>query len=85
MKEFMDYIIKNKYVIICVAVVALLYFLGVVKFITELLVFLILIVFAIFIGKTMQDNNGKIKFVIDKIFKKKESTVYYYKDDKKDK
>lgn len=84
MKDFIDYISKNKYVIICIAIVVLLYALGIVQFITEIIVFLFLVIFAVFVGKTMQDNNGKIKDAIDKIFKKKESTVYYYQEDKKE-
>ena len=85
MKDLMDYILKNKYVIICVAIIALLYFLGIVEFITQFVIFLVLIIFAVFIGKTLQDNNGKINNIFDNIFKKKNSEVYYYQEEKKTK
>ena len=85
MKDLMDYILKNKYVIICVAVVALLYFLGVVEFITQFVIFLVLIGFAVFIGKTLQDNNGKINNIFENIFKRRNSEVYYYQEEKKTK
>ena len=35
MKEFLDYVVKNKWVIICVAVVVVLYALGIVEFLTK--------------------------------------------------
>ena len=85
MKELVDYILKNKYVLGCVIVVALLYFLGIVEFITQFVIFLVLIVFAVFVGKTLQDNNGKINNLFDNIFKRKSSEVYYYQEEKKTK
>ena len=83
MKELMDYILKNKYVLGCVIVVALLYFLGIVEFITQFVIFLVLIVFAVFVGKTLQDNNGKINNIFENIFKRRNSEVYYYQEEKK--
>ena len=86
MKDLMDYILKNKYVLICVTIVALLYFLGIVQFITQFVIFLVLIIFAIYVGKTMQDNDGKITNIFSKIFKKRKAQeVYYYKEEKKSK
>lgn len=79
MKDFLDYIIKNKYVIICVTVVVVLYALGIVEFLTKAVILLALIAGAIFLGKKIQDNEGTIKeFLHGKGFKQQE--VYYYKD-----
>ena len=83
MKVFFDYVAKNKYVIICVTVVVVLYALGVVDFLTKAVVLLALIAGAVFLGKKIQDNEERIKeFFKGKGFKQE---VYYYKenDDKK--
>ena len=83
MKDFFDYVAKNKYVIICVTVVVVLYALGVVDFLTKAVVLLALIAGAVFLGKKIQDNEERIK----ELFKGKgfKQEVYYYKenDDKK--
>lgn len=84
MKDFMDYVAKNKYVIICVALVVVLYALGIVDFLTKVVILIALIAGAVFVGKKIQDNEEKIKgFFHGKGFGKQE--VYYYKenDDKK--
>jgi len=79
-KEIMEYILKNKYVIICVAIIVILYTLGVIEFITKFIVLLLLIALAIYVGKKMQDNESILK----KVFKNKgfkgEDNVYYYQD-----
>lgn len=78
MKDFFDYIIKNKYVIICISIVVILYALGVVEFLTKAVVLAALIVGAVFLGKKIQDNEETIKeFLRGKGFKQE---VYYYKD-----
>ena len=35
MRDFWDYVVKNKYVIICVSIVVILYAFGVVEFLTK--------------------------------------------------
>ena len=60
MKDFFDYIVKNKYVILCVLIVVILYALGIVDFLTKALILVALVGAAIFVGKKMQDNEGKI-------------------------
>lgn len=78
MKDFFDYVAKNKYVIICVTVVVVLYALGVVDFLTKAVVLLALIAGAVFLGKKIQDNEERIKeFFKGKGFKQE---VYYYKE-----
>ncbi len=88
MKELLEYIVKNKYIIICVAIVIVLYSLNVLTMILEFVIFLGLIVAAMYTGKKLQENEGKINKVFKSIFKysdkEKDSTVYYYQDkDKK--
>lgn len=86
MKDFFDYIVKNKYVILCVLIVVILYALGIVDFLTKALILIALVGAAIFVGKKMQDNEGKIldifKTVKDKV---KKEEVYYYQEKKDDK
>lgn len=77
MKDFLDYIVKNKYVIICVAIVVVLYALGVVDFLTKAIILLALIAGAVFLGKKIQDNEDKIK---DFFKGKGGQEVYYYKE-----
>ncbi len=84
MKDFIEYVAKNKYVIICVTLVVVLYAFGIVDFLTKVAVLIALIAGAVFIGKKIQDNEDRIKnFFKGKGFGKQE--VYYYKenDDKK--
>ena len=47
MKDLIDYIVKNKYVIICIAVVVVLYALGIVDFLIKFFVLVVLIIAAI--------------------------------------
>ncbi len=84
MKDFWDYVVKNKYVIACVLIVIVLYALGVVEFLTKAVVLLALLAGAIFLGKKIQDNEESfINFFKGKGFKEQE--VYYYKEDSKKK
>ncbi|MDD2376636.1 MAG: hypothetical protein PHD15_02630 [Clostridia bacterium] len=79
-KDMIEYVLKNKYVIICVAIVVILYTLGVIEFITKFIVLLLLVAAAIYIGKKIQDNES----ILNKVFKNKgfksEDNVYYYQD-----
>lgn len=81
MKDFVDYVVKNKYVIICVSIVVVLYALGIVELLTRILILVALIGLAVFVGKKLQDNEGNIKSVFN-YFKNKEykNNVYYYQD-----
>ena len=88
MKDFLDYVAKNKYGIICVSIVVILYACGIVDFLTKVVVLLVLIGAAVFIGKKLQDNDGKISQLFN-YFKNREykDNVYYYQknDDDKEK
>ena len=79
-KEVMEYILKNKYVIICVAIVVLLYSLGVIGFITKFIILLVLIATAIYVGKKMQDNESILKKILNFKGFRSENNVYYYQE-----
>jgi len=83
MKDFLEYVVKNKYVIICVTIVVILYAFGIVEFLTKAVILVALIAGAIFLGKKIQDNEGTVK----EFFKGKgfNQEVYYYKEGKNDK
>lgn len=85
MKDFLDYIIKNKYVIICIAIVVLLYALGIVEFLTKVIILAILLGAAIFVGKKLQDNESFFKDIWFNIKQKRDNNVYYYQEKKDDK
>lgn len=86
MKDFLDYIVKNKYVIICVSIVVVLYAIGVVEFLTKAVILVALIGVAVFIGKKLQDNEIIIKNIFEKTKGNMKNEVYYYqqKDDNKE-
>lgn len=78
MKDFLDYVAKNKYVILFVTIVVVLYAIGIVDFLTRAVILLALIAGAVFFGKKVQDNEDKIKeFFKGKGFKQE---IYYYRD-----
>lgn len=85
MKDFMDYVTKNKYVIICVSIVVVLYALGIVELLTKILILFALIALAVFVGKKLQDNEGKISELFDYFKNKKYKDNVYYYQDKEDK
>ena len=77
-ESFLDYIIKNRWVIICLAIVLVLVFTRVVKVLVEVLVTVALIIGAIYIGKRIQQDND----YISRAFKRrKEEIKYTVKDD----
>lgn len=85
MKDFVDYVVKNKYVIICVSIVVVLYALGIVELLTKILILFALIALAVFVGKKLQDNEGKINELFDYFKNKKYKDNVYYYQDKEDK
>lgn len=80
MKDFLEYIKKNKYVIICISIVVVLYALGIVEFLFKFFLLIALIALAVFVGKKLQDNEGKISKIFNRF--KKDKDVYYYQDKK---
>jgi len=83
MRDFLDYVKKNKYVIICVAIVVILYALGIVDFLTKAVVLVALLAGAVYLGKYLQDHEENIK---DFFKHGGKQDIYYYKENnKKDK
>lgn len=87
MKDFWEYIVKNKYIIICIGVVVVLYAFGIVEFLSKLIILVGLIILAVFVGKKLQENEhffrdlfAKLKTKTDSV---KKENVYYYKENKK--
>ncbi len=67
MKEFLDYVVKNKYVIICIAIVVVLYALGIVEFFMKAIILVALLGLAIYVGKKLQDNESYFKDIFNNI------------------
>ena len=85
MKDFTDFLKRNKYIIVCVLVVVLLYATGLIKVIGDFIVLLALVVLAIYIGKRLQDNDRPFKEFFSKVkFSKKDNddNIYYYAEKK---
>ncbi len=85
MREFWDFMLKNKYTIICVIIVLVLYALGVVRILFDIAVLIALICGAIFLGKKIQDNEENIiQFFTSKKAGNFKEKVYYYQNKDKD-
>lgn len=78
---FIDYIIRNRYVIICVAIVLILAFTGVIRMLIEVLFTVLLIIGAIYIGKRIQEDEKYISRVFTRY---KEDISYTVKEDDKE-
>ena len=72
------FLIRNKYVIILVALVLVLAFTGVIGKVMEILFTLMLIVGAIFLGKRIEEDEEWISHVFKK---RKDNITYTVKDD----
>lgn len=79
--SFIEYILKNKYVILCVTIVFILAVTGIIEKLMIIIFTLILLGLAIYIGKKLQEDDGSIKGFFDKNKSKVEYTVK--KEDKK--
>ena len=80
--RFVDFLIKNRYVILCVSIVIILALTGVIKALLEIAVTIFLILIAIYIGKRIQEDGD----YINKMFGKTKEYKYEYKvkdDDEK--
>ena len=87
MKEIIDIIVKNKYIIIFVSIVVILYALGVFEYIFKFTILVAIVALAVFAGKKVQENEDVVKRFINKTVKRQsKEEVYYYQsksDDKK--
>lgn len=79
--SFLDFIIRNRYIIICVTIVLILVATGIVRLLIEVLFTVALIIGAIYLGKRIQEDEE----YISRIFKKKKDEIKYtVKDDDKE-
>ena len=80
-ESFLDYIIKNRYVILCVTIVIILAVTGVIGALIEIAVVVLLIIGAIYLGKRIQEDDD----FISRTFKRsKDEITYVIKDDDKE-
>ena len=76
--SFLDFIIRNRYVIICVSIVLILAATGIISMLVEVAVTVLLIIGAIYLGKRIQEDDQ----YISRLFKRKKDEVKYtVKDD----
>lgn len=81
--SFVDFLIRNRYVILGVSIVIILALTGVIRALLEIGITIFLILIAIYIGKRIQEDND----YINKMFGKSKEYKYEYKvkdDDKED-
>lgn len=77
-ESVLDFIIRNRYIIICVSIALVLVFTGVVKVLLEVALTLGLLIGAVYLGKRIQEDEN----YISRIFKrKKDEVTYTVKDD----
>lgn len=76
--SFLDFIIRNRYIIICVTIVLILAFSGIIGKLIEILFTVALLIGAIYLGKRIQEDEE----YVSRIFKrKKDEVTYTVKDD----
>lgn len=75
--SFIDFVIKNRYIILFVTIVLILSWLGIIRALIEIGVTVFLVLLAIYIGKRIQEDDAYIK----RMFKDKDEVVYKVKDD----
>lgn len=76
--SFLDFIVRNRYIIICVTIVLILAATGIIRMLIEMLFTVALIIGAIYLGKRIQEDDE----YISRVFKKKKDEIKYtVKDD----
>ena len=76
--SFLDFIIRNRYIIICVSIVLILAATGLISMLIEIMFTVLLLIGAIYLGKRIQEDDEYIA----RMFKKRKDEVKYtVKDD----
>ena len=70
---FLDFILKNKYIILFVTIVLIMSWLGIIRALLEVGFTVFLILIAIYLGKRIQEDDAYIK----RMFNKDEDDVIY--------
>lgn len=79
--SFLDFIIRNRYVIICVTIVLILAFTGIIGMLLEVIFTVLLVLGAIYLGKRIQEDDE----YISRVFKRRKDEVKYtVRDDDKE-
>lgn len=79
--SFLDFIIRNRYVIICVTIVLILAFTGIIRMLIEVIFTVLLVIGAIYLGKRIQEDDE----YISRVFKNRKAEIKYtVKDDDKE-
>lgn len=79
--SFLDFIIRNRYVIVCVTIVLILAVTGVIRMLLEVIFTVLLILGAIYLGKRIQEDDE----YISRLFKRRKDEVKYtVRDDNKE-
>lgn len=76
--SFVDFIVRNRYVILFVSIVLILLFTGIISMLMDVIFTAFLIIFAIYLGKRVQEDSDYIKRKFDR---KKRDVEYTVKDD----
>lgn len=74
---FLDFIIRNKYIILFVTIVLILSWLGIIRALLEIGFTVFLILLAIYLGKRIQEDDAYIK----RMFNDKDDVVYKVKNE----
>ena len=78
--SFIDFVIKNKYIILFVTIVLVLSWFGIIRVLIEIGFTVFLVLIAIYIGKRIQEDDEYIK----RMFNDKDDVIYKVKDDDED-
>lgn len=71
--SFLDFIVRNRYIIICVTIVLILVATGIVRMLMEVIFTVLLIIGAIYLGKRIQEDDE----YISRVFKRRKEEVQY--------
>ena len=81
--SFLDFIVKNRYVILFVSIVLILLFTGIISMLMELIFSAFLIMLAIYLGKRIQEDADYLKRKFNREKANLEYTVKDVTDEKK--
>ena len=79
--SFLDFIIRNRYIIVCVSIVLILAATGIIGMLVEVAFTAILLIGAIYLGKRIQEDDE----YISRLFKKRKDEIKYTVKEDKDK
>lgn len=75
--SFIDFLLKNRYIILFVTIVLVISWLGIIRALLEIAVTVFLILLAIYLGKRIQEDDAYIK----RMFKDNDDVIYKVNND----